>query len=76
VRSAPTPTNEAFTTVMQICASNRWAGWSSDLSNSFGQAMKTTRSQPLAASLPPGMIEAGFDLDPRQLLLCETEDMG
>ena len=41
VRSAPTPTNEAFTTVMQVCASNHWAGWSSDLSNSFGQAMKT-----------------------------------
>ena len=27
-RSAPTPTNEAFTTVMQTMASNKWEGWS------------------------------------------------
>ena len=45
-RSAPTPTNEAFTTVMQTMASNRWEAWSSDISNAFGQAMKTNRRYP------------------------------
>ena len=75
-RSAPTPTNEAFTTVMQTMASNKWEGWSSDISNAFGQAMKTNRRQPLAASLPPGLAAAGFDCDPRCLLLCKTEVYG
>ena len=75
-RSAPTPTNEAFTTVMQTMASNKWEGWSSDISNAFGQAMKTNRRQPLAASLPPGLAAAGFDCDSRCLLLCKTEVYG
>jgi len=75
-RSAPTPTHEAFTTMLQVLASSRRAAWSSDIKNAFGQSMRTTRSQPLAASLPPGMTEAGIELDPRQLLLCETEVYG
>ena len=75
-RSSPTPTNEAFTSVMQIMASTRCSAWSSDIKNAFGQSRKTTRTQPIAASLPPGMLEAGFNLDPRQLLLCETEVYG
>ena len=75
-RSAPTPTHEAFMTVMQIMASTQRAAWSSDIRNAFAQSRKTTRQQPIAASLPQGMIEAGFDLDPRQLLLCETEVYG
>ena len=38
--------------------------------------MKTNRTQPLAATLPPGLLEAGFNADPRQLLLCKTEVYG
>ena len=38
--------------------------------------MKTTRQQKVAASLPPGMVEAGYNVDPRQLLMCETEVYG
>jgi hypothetical protein len=75
-RSAPTPTHEAFMCVMQILASTKRSAWSSDIRNAFAQSRKTTRAQPLAASLPPGMAEAGYDLDPRQLLLCETEVYG
>jgi len=75
-RSAPTPTHEAFMTVMQSLASTRRSAWSSDIRNAFAQSRKTTRTQPIAASLPTGMAEAGFDLDPRQLLLCETEVYG
>ena len=75
-RSAPTPTHEAFTTVMQVMASRKWSAWSSDIKNAFGQSRKTTRQQPIAASLPQGMKEAGYDLDPRQLLMAETEVYG
>ena len=64
-RSAPTPTQEAFTCTMQCMASMKYAATSSDIKNAFGQAMKTTRSTPIATSLPAGIIEAGFDLDPR-----------
>jgi len=35
-RSAPTPTQEAFTTCMQISASLRRDAYSSDISNAFG----------------------------------------
>ena len=38
--------------------------------------MKTNRKQPVAASLPDGMIKSGFDIDPRQILICETEVYG
>ena len=61
---------------MQILASLKRQAISSDIKNAFGQSMKTTRQQPIAASLPQGMAEAGYDLDPRQLLLCETEVYG
>ena len=70
-RSAPTPTNEAFTTAMQVLASTKRAAWSSDIKNAFGQSLKTTRSQPLA-----GLVETGFDLDPHHIMLCETEVYG
>ena len=75
-RSAPTPTSEAFTCMLQVLASQRRAATSSDISNAFGQSAKTTRQQPLCASLPQNMLEAGFNLDPRQLLICETEVYG
>ena len=75
-RSAPTPTDEGFTTCMQVMASCQWDATSSDLRQAFGQANKTTREQKVAASLPPGMLEAGFKIDPRQLLICETEVYG
>ena len=61
---------------MQIWASRKVEAWSSDIKNAFGQSMRTTRRQPLAASLPADMHAAGFNLDPRQLLLCETEVYG
>ena len=61
---------------MQIWASRKVEAWSSDIKNAFGQSMRTTRRQPLAASLPADMNAAGFNLDPRQLLLCETEVYG
>ena len=35
-RSAPTPTKEAFTTVLQALASQRRCAWSSDIKNAFG----------------------------------------
>ena len=38
--------------------------------------MPTNRSQPIYTSLPPGMIESGHRVDPRQLLQCETEVYG
>ena len=75
-RSAPTPTNEGFTLVMQVMASLGFDAVSADIKNAFGQSMPTNRRQPLCASLPPGMIESGFALDPRQLILCNTEVYG
>ena len=47
---------------MQVCASRKWKCRSSDIKNAFGQAMKTNRQQKLAASLPSGLQEAGFDV--------------
>ena len=61
---------------MQTMASYEWDATSADLRQAFGQANKTTRQQKVAASLPPGMFEAGFKVDPRQLLICETEVYG
>jgi len=75
-RSAPTPTHEAFTTTLQGFASLKRAATSSDIRNAFGQSRKTTRQQRIAASLPPGLCDAGFDVDPRQLLMAETEVYG
>ena len=75
-RSAPTPTNEGFTLVMQTMASLGFEAVSADIKNAFGQSMPTNRQQPICSSLPNGMIESGFDLDPRQLILCNTEVYG
>ena len=75
-RSAPTPTSEGFTSVLQILASMKWDGVSADLKNAFAQSMPTNRTQKICSSLPPNMIEAGFNVDPRQLLICETEVYG
>ena len=63
-RSAPTPTNEGFSTTLQVMASLNFDAVSSGLKQAFGQSMKTTRQQKIASALPPGMIEAGFDVDP------------
>ena len=62
--------------IMQTMASCGFAAVSSDISNAFAQSRKTTRQQKVAATLPPGMKEAGFDVDPRQLLVAETEVYG
>jgi hypothetical protein len=74
-RSAPTPTNEAFTVTMQNLASLKRAAWSSDIKNAFGQSRKTTRSQRLGAGLPSGLAEI-LGCDSRQVLSCETEVYG
>ena len=42
-RSAPTPTNEAFTATTQFLASTRADAISSDIKNAFGQSMRTNR---------------------------------
>ena len=34
-RSAPTPTHEAFTTALQVCATRKFEAWSSDIKNAF-----------------------------------------
>eukprot|EP00973_Karenia_brevis_P085433 11855390-Karenia_brevis.AAC.1 len=57
-RSAPTPTSEAFTTTMQYLATAKSDGISSDISNAFGQDLKTSREQKLCVALPQGMQEA------------------
>ena len=75
-RSAPTPTKEGFTLVMQTMASLGYDAVSADIKNAFGQSMPTNRSQQLCRSLPSGMIVSGFALDPRQLLMCNTEVYG
>ena len=62
--------------MMQVLASCQYPAYSSDISNAFAQSLKTTREKKIAASLPPGMTEAGYDLDPRQLLVAETEVYG
>eukprot|EP00973_Karenia_brevis_P079271 10999430-Karenia_brevis.AAC.1 len=61
---------------MQYLASTRSDGVSSDISNAFGQALKTTQGQQLCCNLPPGMIEAGFNVDSRQVPMAETEVYG
>ena len=68
-RSAPTPTGEGFTLTMQAMASLGFDAISADIKNAFGQSMRTNRRQPICSSLPHGMIQSGFDLDPRQLIL-------
>ena len=59
-RSAPTPTNEGFTLVMQAMASLGYDAVSADIKNALGQSMPTNRKQPICSSLPHGMIESGF----------------
>eukprot|EP00973_Karenia_brevis_P078653 10916933-Karenia_brevis.AAC.1 len=44
-RSAPTPTNEVFTTTMQYLATSQSDAISSDIRNAFGQSLKTNREQ-------------------------------
>ena len=76
-RSAPTPTQEAFSTVMQVCASMGYAAWSSDIKNAFAQSRPTTRPTPIAAALPSGMQELeGYPVHPEQVLVCDTEVYG
>ena len=72
-RSAPTPTNDTFTTTMQLLASITADGVGSDIPNPLSQSMGTNRGQKLCAELPSEIAEAGFDLDPKQLLMAETE---
>eukprot|EP00973_Karenia_brevis_P079326 11007896-Karenia_brevis.AAC.1 len=61
---------------MHFLASTESDAVSSDISNAFGQALKMTRENKLCCHLPQGMIEAGFDVDPRQLRMAETEVYG
>ena len=76
-RSAPTPTQEAFTATLQVFASLRRTATSSDIKNAFGQSRRTTRKDKVAAQLPPGFIEAMKQkIHPEQLLMCETEVYG
>ena len=53
-RSAPTPTNEGFTLVMQAMASLGFDAVSADIKNAFGKSMPTNRRQPLAAACHKG----------------------
>eukprot|EP00973_Karenia_brevis_P046977 6518257-Karenia_brevis.AAC.1 len=66
-------TNEAITATMQFLASTESDAVSSDISIACGQALRTTREQKLCCNLQQGILEAGFDVDPRQLLMAETE---
>ena len=54
-RSAPTPTNEAFTTTMQFLASTGADAISSDIKNAFGQSMRTNRQNKVCAQVPPNI---------------------
>ena len=51
-RSAPTPTNEALTTIMQCRASTGADAISSDIKNAFGRSMQTNRQNNICASVP------------------------
>ena len=75
-RSAPTPTNEAFTATMQFLASTQADAVSSDIKNAFGQSMRTNRQNKICAELPPNYEALGIAADPRQLLMAETEVYG
>ena len=75
-RSAPTPTNEAFTATMQFLASTGADAISSDIKNAFGQSMRTNRQTKVSARLPPNFEALGFKVDPSQLLMAETEVYG
>eukprot|EP00973_Karenia_brevis_P074285 10320986-Karenia_brevis.AAC.1 len=46
------------------------------MSNAFGQTLRTIREKKLCCNLPPDMIEAGLDVDSRQLVMAETEVYG
>jgi len=74
MRSAPTPTTTALYGILQVIASRRWRGRTKDAKTAFLQSRKTNRSRRLACRQPR---DGGFPgLDPRQLLLLETEVYG
>eukprot|EP00973_Karenia_brevis_P055541 7722239-Karenia_brevis.AAC.1 len=74
-RSSPTPTNEAFTAIMQYLASTHF----DTISNAFGQALKTRREQKLCCRSPYETEVYGLISGPswlRQALVADLESMG
>ena len=67
-RAAPTPTQEGIMVTLQWLASAKVTGRIADLTNAFGQALKTSRKNKLATKMPA--------VGPRQLLRVETEISG
>eukprot|EP00973_Karenia_brevis_P029878 4120017-Karenia_brevis.AAC.1 len=61
---------------MQYLASTESDAVSPDISNASGQALRTTREQKICCNLQQGMVEAGLNVYPRQLLMAETEVYG
>ena len=73
-RAAPTPTQEGIMVTLQWLASAKVTGRIADLTNTFGQARKTSRKNKFATKLPPGVTHP--KVGPGQLLRVETEIYG
>eukprot|EP00973_Karenia_brevis_P041658 5764766-Karenia_brevis.AAC.1 len=61
---------------MQYLATTKSDAILSDISNAFGQDLKTNCERKLCVTVPQGMLEAGFNVDSSQLLIAETEVYG
>ena len=73
-RSAPTPLSTSLYCCLQLAASRRWKTRVKDVKTAFLQALPTTRTKRLAIRQPRDEHLEG--LDPRQILLLETEVYG
>ena len=73
-RAAPTPTQEGIMVTLQWLASAKVTGRIADLTNTLGQARKTSRKNKLATKLTPEVTHP--KVGPRQLLRVETEIYG
>ncbi|CAJ1399663.1 unnamed protein product [Effrenium voratum] len=73
-RSAPTPMTSSMYLFMALTAGRQWSAFVKDAKTAFLQSKPTTRKQKLAVKQPSD--EALPGLDPRQLLLLNTEMYG
>ena len=73
-RAAPTPLTSSLYLFMQLAASRKWSARVKDAKTAFLQSKPTTRKNKLACTMPSDGFFPG--LDPRQLILLETEVYG
>ena len=73
-RSAPTPMTSSMYLFMALTAGRQWSAFVKDAKTAFLQSKPTTRKQKLAVKQPSDESLPG--LDPRQMLLLNTEVYG